>query len=208
MVVDVGCGYGRTLLHIATRRDAPDLVVGVDISATMLQKAREYATGLRVDPVLLRAGVDRLPLTDASVDIVYSSAVLLHMPKLMAAAAVHEAARVVRPGGRAVFEATFLAWMNPDGMQTRLMNRLARRWARTAWVRTSTLREVETLVGGAGDWSPISIVPESHKVLPTVIGPRPLPGVKRYAKRFNARASEYLRTERLFVTSWCVDLTR
>jgi demethylmenaquinone methyltransferase/2-methoxy-6-polyprenyl-1,4-benzoquinol methylase len=90
-VVDLGCGTGdlcRGLGRGGLR------AVGVDMAAGMLAKAHTSAP-------LVRADALQLPLADASVDGAISGFALRNVVDI--AACFHEAARVIRPGGRAVF---------------------------------------------------------------------------------------------------------
>jgi len=76
--------------------------------AAAWRRAGRYTLLLDLDPRLLRAAGERgvtadamrLPLADASFDLVVLSAILEHLPD--PSAAVREAARVLRPGGRIV----------------------------------------------------------------------------------------------------------
>ena len=104
--LDLGCGYGRTLLWVLQNLH-PSAAIGIDVSEVMLAKAKGYATELGVNPRLMRASIDKLPLDPESVDFVYSSAVLLHLPKPVVRLALREAVRVLRPGGVALFESSF-----------------------------------------------------------------------------------------------------
>jgi demethylmenaquinone methyltransferase / 2-methoxy-6-polyprenyl-1,4-benzoquinol methylase len=90
-VVDLGCGTGdlcRGLGRGGLR------AVGVDMAAGMLAKAHTSAP-------LVRADALQLPLADASVDGAISGFALRNVVDI--AACFREAARVIRPGGRAVF---------------------------------------------------------------------------------------------------------
>jgi demethylmenaquinone methyltransferase/2-methoxy-6-polyprenyl-1,4-benzoquinol methylase len=91
LVVDLGCGTGdlcRVLGRAGLR------AVGVDMAAGMLAMAHTAAP-------LVRADALRLPLADASVDGAVSGFALRNVVDI--AACFREAARVIRPGGRAVF---------------------------------------------------------------------------------------------------------
>lgn len=94
-ILDAGCGTGW--LAAGLRRSAPPgmLVVGADLSAGMLDRAR--AAG--ADP-LVRCDAGRLPLPDGSVDVVATRGVLHHLPDVPAA--LGEWRRVLRPGGAVV----------------------------------------------------------------------------------------------------------
>jgi SAM-dependent methyltransferase len=102
-VVDVGCG-GGALVRALTERGAR--VTGVEISESQLATAREQdsASGARY----LVGRAERLPLDDASVDIVVFMRSLHHVPVSDLGAALAEARRVIRPGG-AVYVAEPLA---------------------------------------------------------------------------------------------------
>jgi SAM-dependent methyltransferase len=94
--VEIGSGLGRICLALA---DDFDEVVGVDISETMVAKARSLVDrpGVRFEVV---TGADLSPIEDASADLVTTFTVFQHMPKAsLINAYLHEAARVLRPGG-------------------------------------------------------------------------------------------------------------
>jgi SAM-dependent methyltransferase len=92
-VLDAACGTGRYAEHLTARGHC---VVGVDSSPEMLARAR-----VRVPVATFLAGdVHRLPLADASVDIVVCALALVHLPSL--APVMAEFARVLRPGGHLV----------------------------------------------------------------------------------------------------------
>ncbi len=95
-VVDVGTGPGRLPLLLAQRR--PDvIVIGVDPSADMLERARRRADGSAAVQ-FVRTGSESLPLEDASVDVVISSLSSHHWEDRTAALA--EQVRVLKPSGR------------------------------------------------------------------------------------------------------------
>jgi demethylmenaquinone methyltransferase/2-methoxy-6-polyprenyl-1,4-benzoquinol methylase len=90
-VVDLGCGTGdlcRVLGRAGLR------AVGVDMAAGMLARAHTSAP-------LVRADALQLPLGDGSIDGAISGFALRNVVDIGACFA--EAARVIRPGGRAVF---------------------------------------------------------------------------------------------------------
>jgi SAM-dependent methyltransferase len=98
-VVDVGCGGGIDSLVAAKMVGALGRVIGVDMTPAMLEKARASAAVAGVANVEFRAGFgEALPVEDGWADVVISNGVLNLMPDKDAA--LHEMARVLRPGGR------------------------------------------------------------------------------------------------------------
>lgn len=75
-------------------------LVGVELSPQMLRRAQERAGRLGRSADLRLGDAQRLDLPDASFDVVVSTLTLCSIPD--DAAAVREAARVLRPGGRLV----------------------------------------------------------------------------------------------------------
>jgi SAM-dependent methyltransferase len=98
-VVDVGCGAGIDSL-IAAKKIAPDgRVIGVDMTPSMLEKARRAAEEAGLKSVEFREGyAEALPVEDGWADVVISNGVLNLMPDK--AAALQEMSRVLKPGGR------------------------------------------------------------------------------------------------------------
>ena len=98
-VVDVGCGAGIDSL-IAAKKVGPDgRVIGVDMTSSMLEKARRAANETGLANVEFRQGyAEALPVEDDWADVVISNGVLNLMPDK--AAALEDMARVLRPGGR------------------------------------------------------------------------------------------------------------
>lgn len=88
-VLDLGCGGGLLSAYLAQRGAR---WLGVDLSGASLRAGSE-----RLGARFARADVLRLPVADASMDVVLAADVLEHVPSLDAALA--EAARVLKPGG-------------------------------------------------------------------------------------------------------------
>jgi ubiquinone/menaquinone biosynthesis C-methylase UbiE len=103
-VLDVGCGQGYPSLYLA--RYLPE-VVGIDVSAGQIQRAREAAEMLGLSNATFEVGrADELRFPDASFDGICLMASLGY-PQCDPCRALEEAARVLRPGGVAAF-GTFL----------------------------------------------------------------------------------------------------
>jgi SAM-dependent methyltransferase len=106
-VLDVGCGAGGDAVAIAALVAPGGRVVGVDTSRTMVEEARRRAAG-RALPVEFRvARAEHLDAPDGSFDACRFERVLQHLAD--PATALHEAARILRPGGQvAAFEPDWL----------------------------------------------------------------------------------------------------
>ncbi|NAZ81806.1 methyltransferase domain-containing protein [Kineococcus sp. R8] len=91
--LDAACGTGRLAERLV--RAGHD-VVGVDASPEMLAVARRRVPQAR----FVAGALERLPVADASVDVVVCALALSHLPSL--GPAVQEFARVLRPGGHLV----------------------------------------------------------------------------------------------------------
>ncbi|MFJ1865629.1 class I SAM-dependent methyltransferase [Streptomyces sp. NPDC088097] len=95
-VLDAGCGTGRALPELRAAVGDTGSVLGMDMTAQMLDAARQAGRGSRA--ALIRADVARLPLRDGALDAVFAAGLIAHLPE--PAANLRELARVVRPGGR------------------------------------------------------------------------------------------------------------
>ena len=101
-VLDVGCGTGLTSLELARRVGASGRVVGVDISAPMLDRARERARSAGADNVaFIAADAQTHRFEAATVDVVFSRFGVMFFADPVAAFTNLRAA--LRPGGRLGF---------------------------------------------------------------------------------------------------------
>src|SRR5215213_7404900 len=92
-LIDVGCGEGQ----VSRRAAALGIdVVGLDLSASQVTEAVRRRGGVNY----VRSPADRLPVRDASVDAVIMCLVIEHLDPFEPA--IHEMARVLAPGGRAL----------------------------------------------------------------------------------------------------------
>lgn len=99
VVVDVGCGTGTLTIAVAERL-ADARVVGVDGDPKILDLAQGKDGSGRIEWV--EGLADELPFADGVVDAVVTSLVFHHLPLGIKRAALAEARRVLRPGGRLV----------------------------------------------------------------------------------------------------------
>jgi SAM-dependent methyltransferase len=101
-VLDVGCGFGTSTLEAAERVAPSGRVVGVDISAAMLQSARQRIAAEGVDNVeLLHADAQAYAFEAGSFDVVISRFGMMFFEDPQAAFA--NFAQALRAEGRLVF---------------------------------------------------------------------------------------------------------
>jgi ubiquinone/menaquinone biosynthesis C-methylase UbiE len=100
-LLDVACGTGRFLRQVRLAYPAMRLQ-GLDLSRTYLDEARLHLEPLR-GADLIEAAAEKMPLPDASADIVTSIFLFHELPPQVRRHVTAEIARVLKPGGLFVF---------------------------------------------------------------------------------------------------------
>jgi cyclopropane fatty-acyl-phospholipid synthase-like methyltransferase len=137
-VVDLGCGLGASLLHLAAR--APIRGEGITISPRQATRAAELIAQAEAGELVRCREGDFLAVPDdlaGRSDVTFSIEAFVHSPD--ADRYLHEAARTLRPGGRLVICDDFLTMADPPA------TRRGARWLadfRTGW-RVGSLLTVE-----------------------------------------------------------------
>lgn len=99
VVVDLGSGGGLDVFLAAKKVGPTGKAIGIDMTPSMLERARENAKRQGLDNVEFHEStIDKLPLPDGSVDCVISNCVINLAPDK--AAVFREIARVLKGGGR------------------------------------------------------------------------------------------------------------
>lgn len=98
--VDLGCGTGEDVRVLAAKVSPGGSAIGVDVSATMITRARERHGDSVSRIEFVQADVQRLPFEDARFDAVRAERLLQHTPD--ARAALGEMVRVAKSGARTV----------------------------------------------------------------------------------------------------------
>lgn len=91
LVLDIGCGTGNNTLLLASTAQA--CIIGIDISHGMLQKAYEKQSQIP----FVQAPADCIPFATESVDFVFMTEVLHHLPDIPTA--IHENYRILKSSG-------------------------------------------------------------------------------------------------------------
>ncbi len=100
VIVDIGCGWGRSFRLLADTF-APSRLIGCDIAPEMLRIAAAEAAREGLAVAFHQADSAALPLPDASVDLVFCHQTFHHLVDQHGAIA--EFHRVLKPGGLLLF---------------------------------------------------------------------------------------------------------
>lgn len=110
-VLDVGCGYGRSLKWLSA---VYDKATGVDVSPAAIGEARKFLAG--IDNISLAVSdPDKLPddLPRSSFDFAYAFTVFQHIPRQYTQRLLADMASLLSPSGKLAFN--LLTGINEDG---------------------------------------------------------------------------------------------
>jgi len=119
-VVDVGCGAGIDSLVAAKKVGPKGRVIGIDMTPSMLEKARHAAEEARLENIVeFREGyAEALPVEDGWAGVVISNGVLNLMPDKDAA--LEGRSRVLKPGGRLQIGDILVQKAVPEGAKRKI----------------------------------------------------------------------------------------
>lgn len=154
-VLDFGCGAGRLSQALAEHAQE---VIGLDISAPMLETARALDRSGGRCSFVLSEDADLRAFDDARFDLVYTERVLQHLPRPVLETYLGEFVRVLAPGGVAVLHCTTRSMWTTRGLVWRFAPGPLVRWAQRrllrypAPMRMTALPEarMRALIGAAG----------------------------------------------------------
>ena len=116
-ILDVGCGAGLDSLVAAERVGSSGRVVGIDFSASMLNRASRSAQACGHDNLaFLRASAEQIPLRDLCVDVALINGIFNLNP--FRDRIFHELFRVLRLGGQAFGAELILESTLPQHLQS------------------------------------------------------------------------------------------
>lgn len=151
-VLDLGSGAGFDCFLAARQLAGTGRVIGVDMTAAMITKARANAVKGGYSNVEFRLGeIEALPVPDATVDLILSNCVINLSPEKQRV--FQEAFRVLKPGGRLAIADVVATRPMPVELKAKLASI-------GACVGGATLLdELRSLLTGAG-FSRVEIVPK------------------------------------------------
>ncbi len=158
-VLDLGSGAGFDAFIAARQVGPTGFVLGVDMTPEMVNRARANASEIGVGHVEFRLGdIERLPVEDASIDVVMSNCVINLAPDK--AAVFREAFRVLARGGRlAISDVVAIREIPPE---------IARDPAAYAGcvAGAAHVRDLERLISDAGFSNVhVTVAPESRTLI-------------------------------------------
>jgi len=182
-VVDLGCGAGMDAFLAANQVGPTGRVIGVDMTAEMIERAQANAVRGGYGQVKFRNGdIEQLPLPAESADVVLSNCVINLAPDK--AAVFRDIYCVLRPGGR--FAIADIVLRGGPTVVHRALAQLApcaciggaqEQGAYLETIRSAGFEKVEVIAGRPVVGQPLEQVLRTHAI--TVVGRKPIGSERR-----------------------------
>ena len=178
-VLDLGSGAGFDCFLAAEKVGPGGKVIGVDMTAEMIERARGNAEKGDYENVEFRLGeIEKIPVSDGSVDIILSNCVINLSPDKPSV--FREAFRVLKPGGRMMVSDIVLLEELPD-----YITASADSWS--ACVAGASLKEVYLTEIEKAGFSDLKVLGESAMPIDLVLND---PTTRALMERFNIPPEE------------------
>jgi SAM-dependent methyltransferase len=109
IIIDVGCGLGRSL-DLLQQRFAPERIIGADIDSEMLDVASARVANSDLKVNFVQTTSSQLPINDQTVDLVFCHQTFHHLVDQNAA--IREFYRILKPGGLLLFAESTRAYIH------------------------------------------------------------------------------------------------
>jgi arsenite methyltransferase len=151
-VLDLGSGAGFDAFLAAKQVGTTGKVIGVDMTPSMIERARANALKVDVRHVEFRLGeIEHLPVDSSTIDVILSNCVLNLVPDK--AQAFRESFRVLKPGGRLAISDVVLLQPIPEELRNQAI-------AFSGCVAgAATVSDLESMLHAAG-FTNVSIAPK------------------------------------------------
>jgi ubiquinone/menaquinone biosynthesis C-methylase UbiE len=183
-VVDLGSGGGLDCFLAAKKVGSKGRVIGVDMTAEMLDKARENCRRSGYKNVEFRLGeIENLPVADNTADVIISNCVINLSPNKQRV--FEEAFRVLKPGGQLMISDMVLLKELPEAVKKSVL----------AYVGCVSGAEMETeyvkLIENAG-FEEVKVIEETHLPLELMLSDATAKAMMKELKLTEERAAELI----------------
>ena len=191
-VLDLGSGGGFDSFIAAKRVGPTGRVIGVDMTADMIARARDNARKVKAENVEFRLGeIEHLPVADATVDVILSNCVINLSPEKLAV--FEEAFRVLKPGGRLAISDGVAIGPIPDDLKQQALA------IASCIGGAAAIADIQAMLARAGFTSvDIKIAPRSAEIVGGW-----LPGIERFVASATIEARKPGGTEACCPPSCC-----